>query len=34
VQFRDDTGVLHAAQLVEPHFYDPRNQRQRMEGAA
>ncbi len=26
VQFRDDTGALHAAQLVDPLFYDPRNQ--------
>ncbi len=34
VQFRDDTGALHAAQLVDPLFYDPRNQRQRMEAAA
>jgi sarcosine oxidase, subunit alpha len=34
MQFRDDSGALHAAQLVAPHFYDPRNQRQRMEVAA
>jgi sarcosine oxidase subunit alpha len=34
VHFRDDTGALHAALLVETPFYDPRNQRQRMEAAA
>jgi sarcosine oxidase subunit alpha len=34
VQFRDDTGALHAALLVDPPFYDARNQRQRMEAVA
>jgi glycine cleavage system aminomethyltransferase T len=33
VQFRDDRGVLHAAVVVEPPFYDPDNLRQRMEAA-
>jgi sarcosine oxidase, subunit alpha len=33
LQFRDDTGALHNARLVAPPFYDPRNQRQRMEAA-
>jgi sarcosine oxidase subunit alpha len=29
VQFRDDSGALHAATLVAPPFYDPANERQR-----
>lgn len=33
VQFRDDTGALHAATLVETPFYDPKNLRQRREAA-
>jgi sarcosine oxidase subunit alpha len=33
VQFRDDTGALHAARLVAPPFYDPGNLRQRPEAA-
>ncbi len=30
VQFRDDHGVLHAATLVAPPFYDPKGERQRI----
>jgi sarcosine oxidase subunit alpha len=33
VQFRDDSGALHAALLVEAPFYDPQNLRQRAEVA-
>ncbi|MEO6369101.1 MAG: glycine cleavage T C-terminal barrel domain-containing protein, partial [Steroidobacteraceae bacterium] len=33
VQFRDDNGVMHAATLVAPPFYDPLNARQRMVAA-
>jgi sarcosine oxidase subunit alpha len=33
VQFRDEQGALHAAEVVEPPFYDPDNRRQRMEAA-
>jgi sarcosine oxidase subunit alpha len=31
VAFRDDSGALHRALLVEPPFYDPQNLRQRPE---
>jgi hypothetical protein len=33
VHFRDDTGALHAALLVDAPFYDPKNLRQRGEAA-
>jgi sarcosine oxidase subunit alpha len=33
VRFRDDAGVLHAAQVVDPPFYDPGNLRQQAEAA-
>ncbi len=33
VQFRDDSGALHAARLVDAPFYDPQNLRQRMAAA-
>lgn len=34
VQFRDDTGAPHTAQLVATPFYDPHGERQRAGGAA
>jgi sarcosine oxidase subunit alpha len=34
VQFRDDGGVLHTAQLVAPPFYDPQADRQRIGASA
>ena len=34
VQFRDDSGALHAATLVAPPFYDPQNTRQRQAAGA
>jgi sarcosine oxidase subunit alpha len=33
VHFRDDTGALHAALLVDPPFHDPKNLRQHGEAA-
>jgi sarcosine oxidase subunit alpha len=33
VQFRDDAGTLHAARIVATPFYDPQNQRQKLEAA-
>lgn len=33
IRFRDDHGVMHAAELLAPPFYDPAGQRQNVEDA-